>query len=105
MKKKRISLEDVTLVVFDEAHRAVGDYAYVYIGKTYQRQGANQRVLALTASPSSERKKIEKNRRKKSAFFIFRLLPVYLLRALWTGRKTRYFQKASCKELGTDENN
>jgi len=30
---KRFDLRDVSLVVFDEAHRATGDYAYVYIAK------------------------------------------------------------------------
>jgi Fanconi anemia group M protein len=29
----RIKLEDVSLLVFDEAHRAVGDYSYVFVAK------------------------------------------------------------------------
>ena len=29
VRAERISLDEVSLVVFDEAHRAVGDYAYV----------------------------------------------------------------------------
>ena len=56
LKSSRISLGDFALVVFDEAHRAVGDYAYVPIGAEAQKTGCM--VLALTASPSSERKKI-----------------------------------------------
>ena len=56
LKSSRISLGDFVLVVFDEAHRAVGDYAYVPIGAEAQKTGCM--VLALTASPSSERKKI-----------------------------------------------
>ncbi|MEM4255588.1 MAG: helicase-related protein [Candidatus Norongarragalinales archaeon] len=56
LKMRRLSLEDFALVVFDEAHRAIGDYAYSFIGGEVQKTGAL--VLALTASPSSERKKI-----------------------------------------------
>jgi ERCC4-related helicase len=39
-----------SLIVFDEAHRAVGDYPYVAIGRA-NREGPNARVLAMTASP------------------------------------------------------
>jgi len=38
------------LIVFDEAHRAVGDYPYVSLGRA-NRAGARARVLAMTASP------------------------------------------------------
>jgi Fanconi anemia group M protein len=50
----RISLKDVSLIVFDEAHRAVGDYAYVFIGKAYAKQSKKPHVLALTASPGTQ---------------------------------------------------
>ena len=43
-------LETFSLIVFDEAHRAVGDYPYVVIGRT-NRGGPRARVLAMTASP------------------------------------------------------
>lgn len=49
---RRISLDDVSLVVFDEAHRAVGNYAYVFIGEKFKQQKGL--VLGLTASPGSE---------------------------------------------------
>ncbi len=52
----RISLSDVDLVVFDEAHRAVGDYAYVTIGKWYTQRGGL--VLGMTASPGYDVGKI-----------------------------------------------
>ena len=52
----RISLEGVDLVVFDEAHRAAGDYAYVSIGKRLQDLGGL--VLGMTASPGSDVGKI-----------------------------------------------
>ena len=54
-----INLRDVSLVVFDEAHRAVGEYAYVFIAKKYAEQGKNPLSLALTASPGSSKEKID----------------------------------------------
>ena len=55
---RRIDLEDVSLVIFDEAHRAVGSYAYVYIADRYHREAKNPRVLGITASPGSQSEKI-----------------------------------------------
>ena len=55
---RRISLVDVSLIIFDEAHRAVGNYAYVYIAERYSREAANPLVLGITASPGSEKEKI-----------------------------------------------
>ncbi|MBI4415725.1 MAG: DEAD/DEAH box helicase [Euryarchaeota archaeon] len=52
----RIALEDVSLVVFDEAHRAVGAYAYVDVAAAYKETGGL--VLGMTASPGSEVDKI-----------------------------------------------
>jgi len=46
-----------SLIVFDEAHRAVGDYAYVAIGAEAKKKAVL--VLGLTASPSSEKEKVE----------------------------------------------
>jgi Fanconi anemia group M protein len=54
----RIDLSDICLVIFDEAHRATGDYAYTFIAKQYNRKARYPRVLALTASPGSELEKI-----------------------------------------------
>ncbi|MDD4651917.1 MAG: DEAD/DEAH box helicase [Methanothrix sp.] len=55
---RRIDLEDVSLVIFDEAHRAVGNYAYVYIAERYRREGKDPLVLGITASPGSQSDKI-----------------------------------------------
>jgi Fanconi anemia group M protein len=55
---KRAKLKDVTLIVFDEAHRAVGDYAYVYIAEQYKRQTIHGLVLGMTASPGANPEKI-----------------------------------------------
>ncbi|MEM3154710.1 MAG: DEAD/DEAH box helicase [Candidatus Woesearchaeota archaeon] len=55
----KIDISKVSLLVFDEAHRATGDYSYVFIAKQYQRKSDYPRILALTASPGSETAKIE----------------------------------------------
>ncbi len=53
---KRTTLEGVSLVVFDEAHRCVGKYAYTYIAVSCGDRGI--RVLGLTASPGADERKI-----------------------------------------------
>jgi len=55
----KISLEDVSLMIFDEAHRATGDYSYVFIAKQYNRKAKFPKILALTASPGAELLKVE----------------------------------------------
>lgn len=54
-----IDLEKVSLMIFDEAHRATGDYSYVFIAKHYQKKSNYPRILALSASPGSDIIKIE----------------------------------------------
>ena len=71
LRARRIDLRDVVHITFDEAHRAVGRYAYVYIAKRYFEDlgagagadvdagagaGADAKsrlVLGITASPGS----------------------------------------------------
>lgn len=53
----RIALDEVSLIVFDEAHRSVGDYAYVDVARAYRERGEGL-VLGITASPGSEVEKI-----------------------------------------------
>lgn len=55
----KISLKNVSLLVVDEAHRAVGDYAYVFIAKQYNKRAEHPRILGLTASPGSDQEKIK----------------------------------------------
>jgi len=55
---RRVDLEDVSLVIFDEAHRGVGNYAYVYIAGRYAREAHNPLVLGITASPGSQAERI-----------------------------------------------
>jgi ERCC4-related helicase len=54
----RVSMKEVSLLGFDEAHRAVGDYSYVWIAKQYMKESRNPRIIALTASPGSDLEKI-----------------------------------------------
>jgi len=55
----RVKLEEVSLLGVDEAHRAVGDYAYVFVAKQYNKLARYPRILALTASPGSDMEKIK----------------------------------------------
>ena len=54
----RVSLDDFSLLIFDEAHRAVGNYAYVSIGRHYSSVAANHLAVGLTASPGSSKSEI-----------------------------------------------
>ncbi|MFA6089005.1 MAG: DEAD/DEAH box helicase [Candidatus Woesearchaeota archaeon] len=56
---KRISISNVSLIIFDEAHRATGDYSYGFIAKQYEKNGKNKRILALTASPGTDKETIQ----------------------------------------------
>lgn len=55
----RISLQNVSCVVFDEAHRSVGNYAYTYIAEKYIATADSPLILGITASPGSEKEKID----------------------------------------------
>lgn len=49
-------------VVFDEAHRAVGDYPYAFLGRELQKRHPKGRRLGLTASPGHDVRKIDEVR-------------------------------------------
>jgi Fanconi anemia group M protein len=53
----QIDLNDVSLIIFDEAHRATGDYAYVFIGERFSKV-RNGLTLGMTASPGNDPEKI-----------------------------------------------
>lgn len=57
IREGRADLSVYSLIVFDEAHRAVGDYAYVPVAAEAQKAGVI--ILGLTASPSSQREKVD----------------------------------------------
>jgi Fanconi anemia group M protein len=50
---RRIKLEEVALLGFDEAHRAVGNYSYVFIASQYHRLARYPRIVGMTASPGT----------------------------------------------------
>lgn len=56
---RAVDISDVSLIIFDEAHRAVGNYAYGFIAETYMKKAKNPLILGLTASPGSEKEKIQ----------------------------------------------
>ncbi|MFQ6050340.1 MAG: DEAD/DEAH box helicase [Candidatus Hydrothermarchaeota archaeon] len=60
---RRVSLEDFSLIVFDEAHRGVGNYAYTFIAKNYVETARDPLILGLTASPGGEVEKIDEVRK------------------------------------------
>lgn len=47
----RYTLRDVTLMIVDECHRAVGNYAYVFLARRYLATADKPLILAMTASP------------------------------------------------------
>ncbi|NLA39419.1 MAG: DEAD/DEAH box helicase family protein [Methanomicrobiales archaeon] len=55
----RYSLNDVALLVIDECHRAVGNYAYVFIARRYCTTADNPLLLAVTASPGGDQEKVQ----------------------------------------------
>ena len=55
----KINLEEVCLLGVDEAHRAVGDYAYVFVARQFMKLSRYPRIIALTASPGSDMDKIQ----------------------------------------------
>ncbi len=57
LRNERVSLQNVKLIIFDEAHRAVGNYAYVSVAAEFgQYPGL---VLGMTASPGSSGSRIK----------------------------------------------
>ncbi len=55
---QKYDLKRVCLIIFDEAHHATGDYAYITIAEKFKDQNPDGFVLALTASPGATKKKI-----------------------------------------------
>ena len=54
----RLKLTDYSLLIVDEVHRAVRKYAYPYVARKYVEQSRFPRILGLTASPGSDKAKI-----------------------------------------------
>jgi Fanconi anemia group M protein len=56
--ESNLALDDYGLIIFDEVHRTVGDYAYVKIMEQY-RSISGYQILGLTASPGSDYEKLK----------------------------------------------
>jgi Fanconi anemia group M protein len=54
----RYSLENVSLLIFDECHRGTGSYSYVFLAQRYTKEAKNRLILGLTASPGGDEEKI-----------------------------------------------
>jgi ERCC4-related helicase len=53
------SLEDVSLLILDEAHRCLKNYSYTFVATKYKEQSKRPLLLGLTASPGSDADKIK----------------------------------------------
>jgi len=59
LKKGLYDLQEVCLLVEDEAHRCVKNYDYTYVAQKYNQQSSHPRIIGLTASPGSEANRIK----------------------------------------------
>ena len=58
LKKNLYDLKDVCLLIEDEAHRCIKNYDYNFVARNYISNAEHQRVIGLTASPGSDKAKI-----------------------------------------------
>ncbi len=58
LDKMLYKLDEVSLLIVDECHRCLKNYAYNRVAQKYKTQATNKRVLALTASPGGDKKTI-----------------------------------------------
>jgi len=57
--KMLYNLEDVSLLIVDECHRCMKNYAYNKVAQKYKDHAKNRRVVGLTASPGGDKKTIK----------------------------------------------
>jgi len=60
LKKNLYDLSEVCLLIEDECHRCLKNYAYNFISQKYKEQSEEPHVLGLTASPGSDKATIKK---------------------------------------------
>jgi ERCC4-related helicase len=58
IKKGLYNLREVSLLIEDECHRCLKNYAYVYVVDKYKEQSPHQKILGLTASPGTSQQTI-----------------------------------------------
>ena len=54
-----IKFDDYVLLIVDEAHRSVGNYAYTFIAENYMKGAKKPLLIALTASPGGKISRID----------------------------------------------
>lgn len=54
-----LDLRDISLIIFDECHRSVKNYSYVFIAGEYMKKAQSPLILGLTASPGSDRETVK----------------------------------------------
>jgi Fanconi anemia group M protein len=59
----RVSLQNVVLAVFDEAHRSVKDYTYTRLATVYRESAIRPLIMGLTASPGASKEKVDEIKR------------------------------------------
>ena len=59
VERGRYNLEHVSLLIFDEAHRTKGNYAYNYLAPEYLNTCQDPLILGLTASPGKDYEHIQ----------------------------------------------
>jgi len=59
LRKNLYNLEEVSLLIVDECHRCLKNYAYNQVTQKYKEQSNNPRVLGLTASPGGDKETIQ----------------------------------------------
>ena len=64
IKSNIIDLKEFSLLIVDEAHRSVGSYAYVFVAQEFINRSKDPLILALTASPGADKKRIEEIKKK-----------------------------------------
>ncbi|MBI4895001.1 MAG: DEAD/DEAH box helicase [Candidatus Aenigmarchaeota archaeon] len=64
LKNGMLNFKEFSLLIVDEAHRSVGNYAYVFVADQYMKMAKDPLILALTASPGSNKQKIDEIKKK-----------------------------------------
>ena len=59
VKNGLYSMENISLLIEDEAHKCLKNYSYTFVAKKCLEQAKNLRIIGLTASPGSEMQKIK----------------------------------------------
>jgi ERCC4-related helicase len=59
LKNGRVDPRKVVLIVFDEAHRATGNYAYCSVVQEMDKVNTRYRVLALSATPGKDLERVQ----------------------------------------------